>query len=78
MEQVETKVDVLADYIVPVSIDHAGRYPSKRPGAVWFEELNGRRFRMELVGNPYDRRPGYDPNWGSTVLCDCQVREVRA
>lgn len=73
----EPTVDVLADYVVPVSIDHAGIYPSKRPGDVWFEELNGRRFRLELIGKPRDKRPGYDPCWGSAVLCDCRVQEVR-
>lgn len=71
-------VDVLADYVVPVSIDHAGRYPGKRSGDFWFKELNGRRFRMELVGKPYGMRAGYEPAGGSTVLCDCHVREVRA
>ena len=66
----------LADYVVPVSIDRAGRYPSKRPGHVWFEEMGGRNFRLELIGKPRDKRPGYDPNWSSTVLCDCHVREI--
>ena len=71
-------MNVLANYVVPASIDHAGRYPGKRPGDSWFEELNGRRFRCTIVGKPYDKRPGYDPCWGSTVLCDCHVQEVIA
>ena len=69
---------VMANYIVSVSIDHAGRYPSKRPGDSWFEEHMGRKFRMELIGKARNIRAGYDPSWGSTVLCDCRVQEVTA
>lgn len=67
----------LVEYVTPVSIDHAGMHPSKRPGDVWVEEFEGRWFRLELVGQPKGLH-GEDPCWAATVLCDCHVQELAA
>ncbi len=73
-------MNAVADYTTPVSIDHAGSYPTKRPGDSWTETTPRGTFRCTLIGKPRNAGPmsqsTADVRWSGSVLCDMHVQQI--
>lgn len=63
-------VDVLAEYVTPVSVDAFGSYPGRRPGDRFEVMYHGRVYVAEVLPGPARTQPN------GSILRDVRFRQV--